>query len=139
MGHFWANFLSFELPLRDAVFILNECGAISMRARRGGGVGNGLYVKRSFSTASVVSDLDNCSVAEMAYDPRAHSDSLRLPKNARVLGMAANPTTDCNFAVVTTDGRVILVDLLVDAATAADQSESPLREAIQWEFFWLGF
>ena len=102
-----------------------------MRARRGGGVGNGLYVKRSFSTASVVSDLDNCSVAEMAYDPRAHSDSLRLPKNARVLGMAANPTTDCNFAVVTTDGRVILVDLLGDAATAADQSESPLREAIQ--------
>ena len=132
--------------LRDAVFILNECGALSMRARRrdGGGVGNsgnGLYVSRSFSTASmstaasVCPDLDggaaesapgpNYSVAEIAYDPRAHSDSVRLPKNARVLGMAANPTTDCNFAIVTTDGRVILVDLLGDAAT--DRRASPLR------------
>ena len=125
--------------LRDAVFILNECGALSMRARRDRSVGNVLYVSRSFSTASISTasvcpDLDgaaesapgpNYSVAEIAYDPRAHSDSVRLPKNARVLGMAANPTTDCNFAIVTTDGRVILVDLLGDAAT--DQRGSPLR------------
>ena len=122
--------------LGDAVFILNECGALSMRARRrdgGGRNGGGLYVSRSlstasFSTASVCPDLDAVppngqSYSEMAYEPRAHSDSLRLPKNARVLGMAANPTTDCNFAIVTTDGRVVLVDLLGDAV----KSSSPLR------------
>ena len=89
--------------LGDAVFILNECGALSMRARRENGP----------------------IAAEMTYESRTHSDSVRLPKNARVLGMAANPTTDCNFAIVTTDGRVILVDILNDAAN--DQGGSPLR------------
>ena len=96
-----------RLITRDAVFILNESGALSMRARRESARGS------------------NYSVAEIAYDHRAHSDSVRLPKNARVLGMAANPTTECNFAIVTTDGRVILVDVLGDAAN--DQISSPLK------------
>ena len=32
-------------------------------------------------------------VAEVAYEQRAYSDGIRLPKNAKVLGAAVNPTT----------------------------------------------
>ena len=70
----------------------------------------------------------NSSVAEIAYEQRAYSDSVRLPKNAKVLGAAANPTTECNLAVVATDGRVILVDLLGDVADRRGRTRpSPLR------------
>ena len=121
---------------RDAIVLLNESGCLSLRVRRR------LYAvastpvepirSMSKSISSSTSSLqqqqhsDNVSessgaqvpyenVLEVTYEQRALGESVRLSKNARVLALAVNPMTERNFAVITSDGRIILTDVLSSA------------------------
>jgi hypothetical protein len=64
------------------------------------------YLENSFSLAA--SDV----LLEVAYESRLQSDNIRLGKNCRVLGLALQPASERQLVLLTTDGRLFLLDLV---------------------------
>ena len=118
---------------RDVIFLLNESGTLSLRVRKK------LYnvastpmepirnLSKSVSTTSITTtgsvdgvSMDNYAVEnilEIVYEQKAYSEGIRLPKNAKILGMAANPISDKNFAMFTTDGRIFFLNLSASSSS----------------------
>lgn len=117
---------------RDAIFILNESGSVSLRHRKKlySLVSNAFPssprrnlppdASRSSSVAStpMLNVGDNSSdvlamdnLLEIVYDQKACSENVKLPKNTRVLGFCMNPMSEKSFVTFTTEGRLIFTDL----------------------------
>jgi len=56
------------------------------------------------------------------YEQKAVSETIRLSKSAKILGMAVHPTTEKSFAVFTMDGRVIFVEVTLNEGSEATKS-----------------
>ena len=127
---------AFSASRRDAVFILKECGTVSVRRRRKlyalSTLTPALPKSFSFSDAGSVDgglvNVNSDSVMEIGYEPVAAGETLRLGKNAKILGMACNPMTEREVVTVTTDGKVIFQELLPAAAAGIESQYSNLRE-----------
>ena len=61
-------------------------------------------------------------VFEILYEQKAVSETIRLSKSAKILGMAVHPCTEKNFAVFTSDGRVIFVDVMFNESNEATKA-----------------
>ncbi|XP_013774548.1 WD repeat-containing protein 11-like [Limulus polyphemus] len=93
---------------REAVFCLHETGSVSLRVRHKG-TSLASVCTPSEDTVSVGS-FDN--TVELCYDIRCQSDALRLTKHARLMGMAVCPKSECRVAVLISDGRLLIVELI---------------------------
>lgn len=63
-------------------------------------------------------------VMEICYEQRAVSESVKLTKSAKILGLANHPINEKSFVTFTTDGRLIFSELL---PTPSDSSVSLMR------------
>ncbi len=48
---------------------------------------------------------------EVAYESRVQSDTIRLGKSCRVVGLALQPSSERQLVLLTTDGRLSLLSL----------------------------
>ena len=75
-----------------------------------------MILNRSLSTSSVMANSDTeifNSVTEIQYEQKAVSESLRLSKHAKTLTSCLNPKTETNLAILASDGKVIMVDTII--------------------------
>jgi WD40 repeat protein len=137
---------------RDVIFTLNEIGAVAMRVRRKIFTLAATPMEPIRSMSKSVSSLsvsqvpgDNLSdsgsldagALEIAYDVKASSETIRLNKNAKIMGMCCNPMSERNIAVFTTDGRIIFYDVLPQAtdsdAKSSESTDDPKRPLLGLE------
>ena len=74
----------------------------------------------SFSMASLASHAD--PMLEVSYDCLTLSDTIRLAKNCKVSGLAVRPTTESELAFITTDGRLVFLNLRPSVETSPSPS-----------------
>ncbi|KAG8183940.1 hypothetical protein JTE90_006865 [Oedothorax gibbosus] len=94
---------------RDAFYILHESGATSFRLRH-----RGKAVMALATPMNECSDTGiNSSYAnlEVTYDVQCQSESLRLTKHARVMGMTVCPVGESKLALLISDGRVVFLEV----------------------------
>jgi hypothetical protein len=59
---------------------------------------------------------------EIYYEQKGQSETVRLNKNAKILGLAVHPITERNFSVLASDGRLIFIDVLLNDGFEATKS-----------------
>ena len=106
---------------RDVIYLLNECGTVSVRRRKRlfGAMSASVAptpLTKSTSTYSVGNDsvdsINFNTALEINYEQIASGESVRLSKSAKVMGMTVNPMTEKDVAVFTTDGKIIFQRLV---------------------------
>lgn len=88
----------------DALFLLHENGMVSLRTRKAQGSGGHGWGSHYFGAVP-------SAQPEVAYEQRALSEAVKLSKMGRVLGLALHPVTERNLALLTSDGRLVALDL----------------------------
>ena len=104
--------------LRDGFYLLLENGSVTLRLRKDlyRVASTPMILNRSLSTSSVMANSDTeifSSVTEIQYEQKAVSESLRLSKHAKTLTSCLNPKTETNLAILASDGKVIMVDTII--------------------------
>ena len=71
--------------------------------------------------------LNGTFLQEINYEQRGQSETIRLSKNAKILGFASHPITERNFSVLASDGRLIFVDVIAAVNDACDAWKATTR------------
>ncbi|CAL4175372.1 unnamed protein product [Meganyctiphanes norvegica] len=111
---------------RDVVFCLHETGAISGHFRR-----------RQLPVVSTIDRERDAWIAndpalaaeqyyEVMYDKKCQSEHLRLNKASRPTGMAVNPVTEKDVALVLGDGRVAFKEIMRSHKAVIPLERTPL-------------
>ena len=116
----YCSFIPTDLlfQLRDGFYLLLENGSLTLRMRKDlyRVASTPMILNRSLSTSSVMANSDTeifSSVTEIQYEQKAVSESLRLSKHAKTLTSCLNPKTETNLAILASDGKVIMVDTII--------------------------
>lgn len=102
---------------RDLLLLLHHSGSVSAWAPRPGlSVASTPLLPKSQSFAAFpptpsAAASSSEAILEVTYEQRASSDSVRLGKNCKVLGLAVSPNREAEAAFVTTDGRLFILGL----------------------------
>ena len=91
---------------RDALFCLHDNGSITLRLRRSP---NCIPYKTPDNLDAIMS---NKVSVDIIYDAKCQSDVFRLSRLCRPMGFCINPLTECEVAVILSDGRVLIWDLV---------------------------
>jgi hypothetical protein len=100
---------------RDVLYVLHENGSVSVRVK------NPLIVPSNVPASPGLS-----SIAECAYTSHAFSEPLRLSRSVQVAGMAINPCSELDLAVLIADGRILVSKLQMELSSSADIEHPPL-------------
>ncbi|OWF51700.1 WD repeat-containing protein 11-like isoform X2 [Mizuhopecten yessoensis] len=115
------------LPLRqrDVMLCLHENGSITTRVRRRTNV---ITTPASEGVGAFDDSPPHVSM-DVAYDMRCQSDSLRVTRHSKVVGIACCPVFERSVVLIMTDSRVIFWEMLMmePVVGVGRRSHSPLH------------
>ncbi|XP_052227947.1 WD repeat-containing protein 11-like [Dreissena polymorpha] len=94
----------------DVLFCLHDNGSVSLRVKR-----------------DRIGSPEHADLFDLTYEPRCHSDSLRLLRHCKVYGFTCQPATERQVSLLLSDGRIILIDVMATDFTISGDSLLPSK------------